>query len=174
MAVDWYIAKSKSRKEHLVIDGLARWGVETFFPYIRRPGRQGTLEPLFSTYIFCRFDADDPRWQAIRWLPGLSYFLSEEDRPSPVPDALVEYLREKTRQWNGGAFERRFERGERVVIVNGPFSGLDAVFQAYVPSRQRCQVLLRTLGGVTPVELPEKSVNESEASWSVRLSYGQG
>jgi transcriptional antiterminator RfaH len=168
--MSWFIAKSKPRKEQYLISNLTHWGVETYYPYIRRPGRQGHLEPLFSTYVFCRFDEANPRWQAIRWAQGLSYFLTSGGRLSTVPDTLISYLMDRTRSWNGEAHRRVFERGEHVGIVNGPFSGLEAVFQAYVPSRQRCQVLLQLVGGIRSVELPEASVGELGNSWKARLA----
>jgi transcriptional antiterminator RfaH len=168
--LNWYVAKSKPRKEKYLIAGFMKWGVETFYPYIRQPGRPDRLEPLFSTYVFCRLDQSDPCWQAIRWTQGLSYFLNAGGKLSPVPASLIEYLKARTKVWNEGAYRKAFCPGETVVIVKGPFSGLEAVFQSYVPSRQRCQVLLQAVRGITSVELPEESVVEAEEAWRSRLA----
>ncbi len=173
MAAHWFIAKSKPGKERYMISGLTRWEVETFYPYIRRPGKQGKLEPLFSTYIFCKFDDADPRWQAIRWTQGLSYFLTVDSKLSQLPDSFIEYLKVRTRDWNEGSFQRTFSLGQSVTIVSGPFAGLDAVFQTYVPSRQRCQVLLQAVSGITSVELPEIALAEVGNGWRARLAFDQ-
>ena len=79
----WYVAKTKPRKEQLVETYLANsWEVEVFLPTIRRPlGRKAGWEPLFPTYIFCRVDPQSVDWPAIRWAPGLSYFLCTGQEP---------------------------------------------------------------------------------------------
>lgn len=171
--VNWFIAKSKPRKEQYLISSLSRWGVETYYPFIRRPGKQGKLEPLFSTYVFCRFDDQDPRWHAVRWAQGLSYFLMAGGKLSAVPEPMVDFLMRRTREWNDSAFQKVFVPGEHLTIASGPFSGLDAIFQNYVPSRQRCQVLLQAVGGISSVELPVASISERGNTWRTRLAAEQ-
>ncbi len=169
--MNWFIAKSKPRKEQYLISGLSRLGIETFYPYIRQPGKQGKSEPLFSTYVFCRFDESDSRWQTVRWAQGLSYFLTSGGRVSPVSDSLVNVIRDRTSDWNEGTYQKMFVPGERVVVASGPFAGLDAIFKSYIPARRRCEVLLQVVGAATPVELPQASIVEAGTGWKTRLAY---
>ena len=53
-----------------------------------------------------------------------------------------------------GGYVPHFTLGERVAVTSGPFSGLEAIFQRYIPARQRCQVLLQILGRLAKVEVP--------------------
>ncbi len=171
----WYIAKSKPRKAKLLIESLSRWGVETYYPEIRKDGRKGgKLEPLFNTYIFCKFDARSPEWQAIRWAPGLSYFLEEGGALASVPESLVDYLRARTRRWNEGAIEKRFSRGDAVAIVDGPLAGFDAVFSGYLSSRDRCLVLLNSVSGLSSVEISKNDIESAAASWHGRFGIETG
>lgn len=152
----WYVGKSKPQKEQWLISCLAHLDVETFYPkFIQTQRGSYILEPLFPTYIFCRFDPDSPKWPATRWAPGVAYFLGADGRPTSIPDDVVEHLRSKVEWWNAGGFRKGFKAGDRVLITRGPFAGLEAIFQGYVPARRRCRILLQIVGRLAPVEIPE-------------------
>ena len=153
----WYVAKTKPAKERYVETCFTEaWGVEVFSPIIRRPvGGKAKWEPLFPTYLFCSVDISSADWPAVRWTPGLCYFLATGEEITPVSEELITHLKQRVSWWNGGGYAPRFSPGDRVVVTSGPFSGLEGVFQRYVPARQRCQVLLEVLGQLSKVELPE-------------------
>ena len=156
----WYIAKSKPRKEAWLTTSLGCWGVEVFYPrtLCQRRGKR-LLEPLFPTYLFCRFDLDTPDWLAIRWAPGLSYFLGTEGRPAVIPDDMVAFLKQRVEKWNDEDYSaQRLCPGDRVMIADGPFAGLEGIFQRRLGARQRCIVLLRLVGRLAPVEVPESGL----------------
>ncbi|MFQ5874595.1 MAG: transcription termination/antitermination protein NusG [Dehalococcoidia bacterium] len=153
----WYIAKSKPQKETWLSHSLENLGVEVSYPRImtQRRGKR-VLEPLFHTYLFCRLDINTPNWPAIRWAPGLNYFLGIDGHPSRLPDELVSYVQQRVKWWNDRGFgARRLKLGERVEVASGPFAGLEGVFQRYVSARQRCRILLQVVGRLSPVELEE-------------------
>jgi transcriptional antiterminator RfaH len=152
----WYVAKTKPCRERVVEIRLTReQGVEVFLPLISRPpGGKTGWEPLFPTYLFCLVDPQTADWPAIRWTPGLSYFLGSSEGLVPVSDELVTHIKQRVSWWNDGGFRPRFTPGDRVAVTSGPFAGLEGIFQEYVPARQRCQVLLHVLGRLTKVQLP--------------------
>ncbi len=154
---NWFIAKSKPQKETWLNTSLTHLGVEVFFPRIicHRRGKR-ILEPLFPTYLFCRFDINTPDWPSIRWAPGLNYFLGTEGRPARIPDDLVDYIKQRVDNWNSReSGVKQLHPGDRVMITNGPFAGLEGIFERYVSSRQRCRVLLQVVGRLSPVEISE-------------------
>ena len=162
----WYVAKSKPQKEAWLTTNLTSLGVEVFFPRIAayKRGRHVT-EPLFPTYVFCRFDVNSPEWPAIRWSSGLSYFVGIDGMPSPVPDEVVDYLSRNVGMWNSGNIGREpFHPGQRVTILNGPLAGLEGVFQGQVSSRQRCRILLDSIGRSSAVELNQADLEISMAT----------
>ena len=156
----WCVAKSKPQKELWLQASLTQLGVEIYFPRIIAKRRGGRLmEPLFPTYLFCRFDTDHSPWQAVRWTPGLSYFLGAEGYPTQLSDDLVAHVRRRVEAWNGaGQNPFQLRPGQRVRIQVGPFSAFDAIFERYVDSRQRCRVLIQALGRQTSVELDQRSL----------------
>lgn len=171
----WYVAKSKPRKERILINNLAKWGVEAFYPYIRERGLpNGRLEPLFPSYVFCHVDPSAPTWQAVRWAPGLSYFLQAGEQVSPVPDDLITYLRDKTQAWNTAQARQEFQRGDSVAIVDGPFAGFEAIFSEYLSSRDRCRILMKSIQGISSMEIPKNSLELSSKPWRARFGHELG
>ncbi len=156
----WYVAKTKPTKERWVKTYLTEeMGVDVFLRIIRRPaGGKAKWEPLFPTYLFGFVDLQSADWPAIRWVPGLSYFLATGQEITPVSDELITHLKQRVSWWNDDGYAPRFSPGDRVVVTRGPFSGLEGIFQRYVPARQRCQVLLQVLGQFTKVELPAEAL----------------
>ena len=159
----WYIAKVKPQKEGSLTSFLGQWGIEVFYPKIVLPGQSGVRKALFPNYVFCRLDPESGVWPVARWAPGMSYFLNHDGQPAPLPDMMVQGLKQRVEDWNQPGGKRCLQEGSRVVILSGPFSGLEGIFQRYVPSRERCQILLDAVGRLGTVELPEWEVTESGA-----------
>ena len=167
---NWYVAKIKPHKERFLTDYLASKGIETYFPKILRITRRGrVVEPLFPTYIFCKCDPVSPEWPMIRWAPGLSYFLGSDCGPTPVPESLMDYLHVRVEWWNEDGIKPTLRTGERIKVIGGPLDGLEGIFQAYVPARQRCRVLLHTVSRLMTAEVPEAQL-QAVASDRLRLT----
>lgn len=165
----WYIAKVKPQKEGSLTNFLEQWDIDVFYPKINQPGRCGVRKPLFPTYVFCRLDPESGVWPVARWAPGMSYFLSHDGVPTRVPDMMVQYLMKRVDDINDQGSARNLRQGDRIVVMSGPFSGLEGVFQRYVPSRERCQILLEAVGKLATLELPEWEVRESRAEEACKL-----
>ena len=158
---EWYVAKSKPQKEAWLTTSLSALGVEVFYPKMisNRRGKR-TMEALFPTYVFCKFDINSPEWPAIRWAPGLSYFLGTDGHPMTIPNDLIEYIGERVTRLNDeGSTSQHMKPGTPVVVSQGPFAGLEGIFERHISSRQRCRVLLQVVGGLSPVELEESDIS---------------
>ncbi len=168
----WYVAKTKPAKERITERFLNDVrGVEVFMPLIRRPaGKKNGSELLFPTYIFCLVDPQSADWPAVRWAPGLSYFLGNGLEPVPVPEVVIGRLKQQVYSWNEGGFTPRFASGEKVIVTDGPFSGLEAIFQRYVPARQRCQVLIQVLNKLAQVEIPVEALGNKSPYGKLALA----
>ena len=155
----WYIAKAKPQKEGSLKSFLEQWGVEVFYPKVPQPGRNVGQKPLFPTYLFCYLDPASRVWPIARWAPGMAYFLNHEGEPTRIPETVVEYLMSRVAQWDSKD-GRQLKHGDKVLIVSGPFAGLEGIFQRYIPSRERCRILLEAVGKLGTVELPEWEIKE--------------
>lgn len=150
----WYVVKTKPRKEDQVLRLLSRQGIEVYLPKIRRRKRAGDKpwEPLFPGYLFAALALDGGEGVMARWIPGVAYLLGYGGMPWPVPEELL--ARIKARLATGAAgLPPRFQPGQRVLIDEGPFAGLEAVFEGTLSPVGRCWVLLEILGRSVPVQI---------------------
>ena len=154
---NWYVARTKPRREAAAAAILAQRDVEVYLPLMsvrrRAETRPATTEPLFPGYLFARLDVDSETWLAARSAPGIAYFLGSELAPNPLPDELIEAIRLRADQYASTQRIIPFQHGDAVIIRQGAFSGLEAVFDGFLSGRGRVRVLLETLERFVPVTL---------------------
>jgi transcriptional antiterminator RfaH len=137
---------------------LAQRGVDVYLPTVA-PRRRATSsstsgEPLFPGYLFVNLDIRSDAWLAARSAPGIAYFLGCGDgAPSPLPDELIEAIRQRADQQGDRQPVIPFRAGESVLIKDGPFAGIEAVFDGCLSGRGRVRVLLEIVQRVVPVAL---------------------
>lgn len=131
---NWYLVYSKPRQELCSLENLERQGFECFLPLIsveklRRKVIVVVQEPLFPRYLFIRLDASQEgrSWNPIRSTTGVSRLVTFGQMPAKVDDQLVEIIRSTVS--DASVRQRHFEPGEHVRINDGPFAGLEAVYQ---------------------------------------------
>jgi transcriptional antiterminator RfaH len=131
---NWYLVYSKPRQELCSLENLERQGFECFLPLIaveklRRKMIVVLQEPLFPRYLFIRLDASQEgrSWNPIRSTTGVSRLVTFGQIPAKIEDQLVEAIRSSVS--GEGVRQRHFEPGEVVRINDGPFAGLEAIYQ---------------------------------------------
>lgn len=145
----WYLIHTKIRQERHALQNLERQGFECYLPCVQAEKLQrGALavvdEPLFPRYLFIRLGSglEGQNWAPIRSTTGVSRLVSFGNVPAKVDDELVDAIRS---QISGpGGLRRQFEPGQKVVITQGPFAGLEAIYQLS-DGESRVMVLLNIL-----------------------------
>jgi transcriptional antiterminator RfaH len=141
---EWYVVRTKPRRESYAQEQLIRRGVETFLPRILEPGRarpDPTIGPLFPGYLFAHIDLA-AQYNSVIWAPGVSRFVAFGEVPASIDGAAIEFL-----QARGGAegivrVMPTFEDGDMVRVTLGPLSGLVGVVQGYITGQGRVRVLM--------------------------------
>lgn len=159
MARHWYVLKTKPRAESTVCALLSDRQIIAYLPTIKAATgvATGRQESLFPGYVFARIDVQRDEWLKTRSAPGVAYVLGCDGKPSPVPDAVVDTIRQRLVAC-GGTLRPRLNRGDRVVITGGPFSGLEAVFDGELTGSARSRVLLEILGRLVPLSLGNRDL----------------
>jgi transcriptional antiterminator RfaH len=144
----WYLVHTKPRQEDVALANLQRQGYECYLPQmcierIRRRKAEIATEPMFPRYLFIRLDSSDQgkSWSPIRSTLGVSQLVHFGARPAKVDDALVELLRQREQAM---PLDAMFHRGDSVVIADGPFAGIEAIYQT-ADSDRRAFILLEVL-----------------------------
>jgi transcriptional antiterminator RfaH len=154
---NWYVAKTKPGCEVTAAAMLARRDVEVYLP-IAPPSRPAGRRPrasaaLFPGYLFVCLELESDAWLGVRSAPGIAYFLGSGGKPSPLPDELIEEIRQRADQRPGQRWRPPYEPGDAVVIKHGPFAGIEAVFDGGLTGRGRVRVLLELVQRLVPVDL---------------------
>ena len=151
----WYLIHTKIRQERCALQNLERQGFECFLPELQAEKlRRGTLtavpEPLFPRYLFIRLGTglEGQSWAPIRSTLGVSRLVTFGQTPAKIDDGLMAEL--QAHSANTDVQLRHFAPGETVTVTDGPFVGLEAIYQM-TDGEGRVMVLLNILS--KPVQL---------------------
>ena len=153
----WYLVHTKPRQEKCALENLERQNYRCYLPMLAteklRKG-QVTLvdEPLFPRYLFIQLDngLSAPSWSPIRSTKGVNRLVSFGVEPAKVPDALVEALLSHEAALRDTPVAL-FEPGARVQVTQGPFAGVEGIYQM-TEGERRVMVLIELMS--KPVVLP--------------------
>jgi transcription elongation factor/antiterminator RfaH len=160
----WYVAHTRSRFEQVVSDGFGKKSLETFLPKItvmskRRDRRKKIRVPLFPGYVFIRSDLNPHERLEIVKTTGVVRLVGNKDGPIPVPDEAIDSLRIIVAVDNPVETGTRFRKGDRVMVVEGPFVGVIGTFVRY-RGFGRVVVAIEALGQYAAVNVPEEHVEK--------------
>jgi transcriptional antiterminator RfaH len=161
--MNWYLLHTKPRQEKIAVRNLAQQGYECYLPLMPLEKiSRGTLvvseEPLFPRYLFIYLDTNESAksWGPIRYTRGVNRLVSFGSEPAKVDMRLVQVLKS-----NETALltepQPLFKLGEKVTLKEGPFSGIEAIYQM-PEGESRAIVLIELLSkptklSVSPVQL---------------------
>lgn len=144
----WYLVHTKPRQEDVALTNLQRQGYKCYLPQmrierIRRRKMEIATEPMFPRYLFIQLDSSDQgkSWSPIRSTLGVSQLVHFGAQAAKVDDTLVDLLRQREQAL---PTEAMFTRGDSVVITDGPFAGIEAIYQT-ADAERRAFILLEIL-----------------------------
>lgn len=113
---------------------------------------------VFPGYLLVRCDLDDDSWYVIRNTPGVTGFVGQGAKPSPLPRRDVEmFLQVKTGDEDvavrRGKPRLEYETGETVRVKEGPFADFSGEIIEINEEQLKVKVLVNIFGRETPVEL---------------------
>jgi transcriptional antiterminator RfaH len=158
----WYCLRAQPKHEHIAAAHLRKLESVSVCPRVRfkRATRQGLVwvtEAMFPGYLFAGFDLAEMHRQ-VRYTDGVSGIVQFGDRYPTIEKDALKRLRVHTGSVEIKELKYDLTEGDQVKIVDGPFSGLDAVVTRALPARMRIQVLLDFLGRKIEAEVDGSSV----------------
>lgn len=167
----WYAVVTKPRKEEVALEHLERQEFQAWLPRLEREVRirgrwQTRIEPLFPRYLFLRGTAGVDDFSTVRSTRGVGDFVRFGVDPAIVPDQVIEYLQATADPDTGihhlGNPASRFKAGDRVLVLEGPFAGLEGVL-LQEKGEDRVIVLLSILGGQRNVMMSSHNLARHQA-----------
>ena len=117
-----------------------------------------TEKKLFPGYLLCRTQLDDDAWYVIRNTPGVTGFVNQGGKPSPMRRKDVENClgveadrKQEATKKSKPMFE--FDMGETVRVKEGPFADFSGEIIEINEDQLKVKVLVNIFGRETPVEL---------------------
>jgi transcriptional antiterminator RfaH len=165
LAENWYVIHTKPRQEQRALSNLQQQGYQCYLPMIAieklsRERLNVIEEPLFPRYLFISLDASryGQNWSPIRSTWGVSGLVSFGSEPAKINSCLIDLLRKQEHVLSKYP-QRLFSAGETLLVAEGAFAGLQAVYQ--MPNGEnRAMVLIELMGKYTKMQISPASLRK--------------
>ncbi len=155
----WYALQHKPAQGDRALENLQNQDIACFYPKItvekiKAGKRSKKLEPLFPGYLFVNLEQTDPMWSKLRSTRGVLRVVGFANKPAPIGDDVIQHIKDSlhTVAKQGG-----IKPGQSVALSEGPFQGLEAIFQAY-DGEERAIVLISFMQKQQSVKVPVASI----------------
>lgn len=143
-------AKAKG-KEHLISEVLVP---TEMVEEMVKGERRLSARKFYPGYVLVRMELTDESWHLVKDTPKVTGFVGSKEEPTPIPEEEAEKI---IAQIQEGVLRPKpkikFEQGDKVQVVDGPFTNFTGVVDEVRPDRGRVRVMISVFGRPTPVEL---------------------
>ena len=176
MAMRWYVVHAYSGFEKSVQKALKerieRENMQDRFGKILVPveevvdmknGKRSLTErKFFPGYVLVEMEMNDESWHLVKSTPKVTGFVGgTANRPAPIPqkevDAIMQQMQEGVEKPKPKIL---FEVGERVRVIDGPFTDFNGAVDEVNYERNKLRVSVQIFGRDTPVELEFNQVEK--------------
>ncbi len=119
---------------------------------IKEGQRRVVERRVFPGYVFVQMSMDDDAWYLVHNTPGVTSFVGSGSKPTPLRDEEVERILKRI-EAEEPTVRVSFREGQRVQIVDGPFSDFHGIVDEIDMERGKVRLLVSFFGRETPVEL---------------------
>lgn len=121
---------------------------------IRKGKRVIEERRLYPGYIVIEMEGNDENLRLVNSIPGVTHFLGSKTKPIPLVkdeiDALLAQIKESKEKV---ITKIPFAKGEKVTVIDGPFTDFIGTIEDVYPEREKVKVLVVIFGRATPIEL---------------------
>ena len=119
---------------------------------VRDGQRRITEKKIFPGYILVEMLMTDDSWYAVRNTPGVTGFVGMGKKPTPLRPEEVQRIMKRMEE-EAPKIKVTFLPGQRVRIIDGPFSDFVGNVDDIDMDKSKVRVLVSFFGRDTPVEL---------------------
>lgn len=155
----WYALQHKPAQGDRALTHLQNQNISCFYPKvtvekIKAGKRTKKLEPLFPGYLFVNLEQTDPMWAKLRSTRGVLRIVGFANKPAAIGDDVIQHIKESL---NSVAEQGGIKHGQAVQLNEGPFEGINAIFQAY-DGEARAIVLINFMQKQQRVKVPVSAI----------------
>jgi len=164
----WYVVHTYSGYEAQVkasmVERLKAQGLEEMIGEILLPTeqvveiksgkRRVSSRKFYPGYLIIEMEMNRDTWYVVKNTPKVTGFLGSEQEPSPLPEEEVEAILNQVKEQQDKPKPKvSFEMGEKVRVLEGPFTNFNGVVGEVNEERGKLRVMVSIFGRATPVEL---------------------
>ena len=151
----WYALQYKPAQGDRALQHLQNQDIACFYPKItvekiKAGKRTEKLEPLFPGYLFVNLERTDPVWAKLRSTRGVLRVVGFANKPAGICDEVIQHIKESL---DSVVEQGGIKPGQAVQLNEGPFEGINAIFQAY-DGEARAIVLINFMQKQQRVKVP--------------------
>jgi len=155
----WYALQYKPAQGDRALKNLQNQEIDCFYPKItvekiKAGKRTKKLEPLFPGYLFVNLEQTDPTWAKLRSTRGVLRIVGFANKPAPIGDDVIQHIKDSL---DSVAQQGGIKPGQAVQLNEGPFEGINAIFQAY-DGEARAIVMINFMQKQQEVRVPVSSI----------------
>ena len=124
--------------------------------------RKTVQRKVFPGYVLVRMTMDEDTWYQLRNTPGVTGFVSQDNKPLPLQGDIATTIQDDMQQ-EEPKVTVSFQMGDKVRIIEGPFADFTGEVDEVNNEKGTVKVLVSFFGRETPVELDflqaEREVN---------------
>jgi transcriptional antiterminator NusG len=119
---------------------------------IKNGHRRTIQRKVYPGYVLIRMQLTDDTWYLVRNTPGVSTFVGNGNKPSPLDEQEVRTIL-RTMEADEPKVRVTYTVGQTVKIIDGPFTDFEGVVDSIDQDRGRVRVLVSFFGRETRVDL---------------------
>ncbi len=119
---------------------------------VRNGQRHTVTKKILPGYVLIQMKMSDQSWNIVRNAPGVTGFISGENKPVPLQEEEVNRIL-KQMEAEAPKVKVGFRKGQSVRVIDGPFIDFMGIVDEISPDKGKVRVLLFLFGRETPVEL---------------------
>jgi transcriptional antiterminator NusG len=164
----WYVVHTYSGYENKVrlalLQRIREHGMQDSFEEVLVPTenviemkkgeKRTSTRKFFPGYILVKMTMNDKTWHLVKSTPKVTGFVGSARNPPAISDQEVSRI---TSRMTEGVLKPkpkvRFEEGESVRVIDGPFANFNGIVEEVKPEKGKLRVLVSIFGRATPVEL---------------------
>ena len=155
----WYALQHKPAQGDRALQHVQNQDIACFYPKItvekiKAGKRTKKLEPLFPGSLFVNLDQTDPVWAKLRSTRGVLRIVGFASKPAAISDDVIQHIKDSL---DSVAEQGGIKPGQAVQLNEGPFEGINAIFQSY-DGEARAIVLINFMQKQRRVKVPVSAI----------------
>jgi len=163
----WVLIYTKVKQEIKASENLRKQGFKTFLPLIAPSNKNTEFNspmPVFPRYFFAQINLGLDNWTSINSSYGVSCIVMFSEKFTSIPDNIIKLIQTKLDDsdiYNEDVMVVDYQKGDQVLIKEGRFAGIDAIFLSK-KSKDRVRLLLNLLNTSVVAEITKSDLGQKE------------